>query len=246
MQNLQSRVSDSNRPPYSAVGLLLMHFTNGNWYSGSGALINNQQVLTCGHNLFDVPNQHQADQIRFYPGWNQGTMPVVTGAPAAQTPFVAARCAFYVAAYNDRTRYPEGETECDIGLVNLNTPVTLVPPFYFTPERVDGTALVGQELNLVGYPGDRPGQMWIDRLPVEGIALQYNTLSHLHDTFQGNSGSPMYEYDSMNDILHLYAVHVEGPNALRRATLLTQAIWQKLNNTAYHAAHVGGFVLHAL
>lgn len=241
MQSTQRRVSNPIRPPYSAVGLLRMHFTDGSWYWGSGALINNQQVLTCGHNLFDVPNQHQADQICFYPGWNGDTRPVVAG--AGQTPFIAARCAFYVAAYNDRTQYPEGQTEWDIGLVNLNAQVNL--PFYFTMQTVNNTDLVGHELDLAGYPGDRPGQMWIDRLPVEGIALRYNTLSHLHDTFRGSSGSPMYEYDSMNDIVRLYAVHVEGPNDLRRATLLTPAIMQRLSNTAYHAAH-GGFVLHTM
>src|SRR2546426_5466405 len=135
MQGAQRRVGNPVRPPYSAVGLLMMHFTDGSWYSGSGALINNQQVLTCGHNLIDVPNQYQADQIRFYPGWNQGTMPIVTG--AGQTPSIAARCAFYVAAYNDRTQYPEGQTEWDIGLVNLNAPVNL--PFYFTPQTVNNT-----------------------------------------------------------------------------------------------------------
>jgi V8-like Glu-specific endopeptidase len=245
MQGTQRRVSNPIRPPYSAVGLLRMHFTDGNWYWGSGALINNQQVLTCGHNLFDVPNQHQADQIRFYPGWNGDTRPVVAG--AGQTPFIAARCAFYAAAYNDTTQYPEGQTEWDIGLVNLNAPVNPVPPFYFIPQTVNNTALVGRDLDLAGYPGDHPGQMWIDRLPVEGIAPQYNTLSHLHETFKGSSGSPMYEYDSMNEIVRLYAVHVEGPNDLRRATLLTPAIMQKLSNTAYHApAHAGGFALHTM
>ncbi len=235
--------TESQRPPYSAVGLLMMHFTDGNWYSGSGALVNNHQVLTCGHNLIDVRNQHQADGIRFYPGWNQGAMPVVTGPVAGQTPFINANCAFYVAQYNNRNRYVEGETEWDIGLVNLAGPVHV--PFYFTMQTVNNTNLIGQDLTLVGFPGNHPGEMWVDYLPVEGIALQYNTLSHLHETFPGNSGSPMYAYDAENDILRLYAVHVEGPNALRRATLLTPAIMQKLNHAAYHGPH-GIFTLHAL
>lgn len=232
------RVKDSNRSPYSAVGQLMMHFTDGNWYSGSGALISNRQVLTCARNLIDRQG-YRADQVRFYAGWNQMDVPIVTG--AAQTPYIRAQCAFYGDGYQ------HGEDTWDIGLIHLAVPVQLsYPHTYFTMQTVNDTELVAMQLSLLGYPENHPGEMWADRDEVEAISLEENSLFHLHETSADSSGSPMYEYFASDESLHLYAVHVQAPDMLRRAALLTPAIRQRLAIAQAHIAHDGPFVLHMM
>ena len=234
------RVNDSGRPTYSAIGQLMMHFTDNIWYSGSGALISNTQVLTCGHNII-ARDGHYADEIRFYSAWNQGAIPVVAGPVAGQTAHIRAQCAFYGNGYQN------GEDKWDIGLVHLAAPVNLNPPHaYFSMQTVNDNSLVEQNLSIAGYPGNHPGEMWLDHDVVEGISIPNNSLFHLHETAAGSSGSPMYIYDAESDLLRLYAVHVQAPNMLRRATLLTPAIRQKLTTAQAHVAHGGPFTVHPM
>jgi hypothetical protein len=81
-----------------------------------------------------------------------------------------------------------------VGVVRLAAAVPR--EFAFQPTQSVGTGLVGEFLDLTGYPGARNGEMWRDHDQVAGVELTTNTLLFTHDTLPGSSGSPVYLYDA--------------------------------------------------
>jgi glutamyl endopeptidase len=228
--------SETARAPYSAVGLLRMSFSDGQLYGGTGALIENRFVLTCAHNLVNAETGACATAIRFYRAWNSRNQ--ITAATPCQT----ALCAFSPPEYETTERQP-----WDIGLVYLNSPCVVT--HFFLMQTVKTDASLPRELNLAGYPGNHQGEMWWERDEVDRIYVPHNSLFHLHDSFKGSSGSPVYEYNSDKDEVHLYAVHTHGPNDLKRATLLTPLVVERVQaaiNKAKRNAPPGAFTLYKM
>ena len=212
------RIQDVNRPPYSAVGYLAMRWsTTGHWAYGSGALIDRYHILTCAHNLVDPvtdpPPHGYADAIRFYRAYNQRR---VADPPAGGE---AVRAGFYP------DRFQQGEDAWDVGLCRLVNPID--PPdnfFYFVPV-VTGEEIIGEEVNLTGYPGPRGGEMWSEGDQVAGIHVATNTMIYTHDTWAGNSGSPTWTYDTVENVVKQHAIHVSRQaQELRRGVLVTREI----------------------
>lgn len=208
---MANRVPDSSKPPYNAVGLLLMKWSDGKTYQGSGALIASDLVLTCAHNVIDQkPKVGRATSVEFFPGWNSTNQPA-DGLAASKWAYPQA--------------YQDGEDAWDVGLVKLKKPVAGVT-YFFVPQSVNDTKLVDEYLTLAGYPGDKGGEMWTDLDQVAAVELRTNTVLFTHDTFGGSSGSPLYVYDSVQDVVRQYAIHNSQNQAfgLRRGLLITTAV----------------------
>lgn len=213
------RVANAGVPPRSAVGYLAMRWSTGGWAYGSGALIDDRHILTCSHNLVDPvtdpPAQGNAVEVRFYRAYNQQR-------PADPPPGGAAvKVGFF------STRFQAGEDAWDVGLCRLEQPIVNPPEnfFYFVPE-VTGEDIIGRDVTLTGYPGVHRGEMWEDNDQVAGVHIQTNTVIYTHDTWAGNSGSPTWTYDAIEDIVKLHAIHVSRqPQELRRGVLITRAIF---------------------
>lgn len=223
LQITEIRVKDSTRPPYSAVGLLLMRFTDGKWYTGTGALIDQYHVLTCAHNLADAaPKTYQADIVRFFRAWN------TDGKPNKDTVgYLEVSKWFFPGAYK------EGNQSWDVGVVRLKNPVDKkVCPYFFTPFPVSNNSLKDPEvfINLVGYPGGHNGEMWEDRDQVAELFFKENVMVYTHTTMKGSSGSPVYQYNSVMDVIYQYAIHVRGKSdpqfEFRQGTLITGRVYE--------------------
>jgi glutamyl endopeptidase len=205
--------SQSCRSPFNAIGLLRMEWSDGRFFQGSGALISPNTVLTCAHNLVDQlggKNPGKAERILFFPGSNDDAYDVP--AIAATEPFL----------FNER--YVNGEDAWDVGVVKLSQPIHV--KFYFQPQSTTNAILVGESLKLAGYPGDKRGEMWQDLDEVVGVNLPTNTLLFTHETFGGSSGSPIYRYDAISDVVQQYAIHNSrtGSDGLKRGLLITEEV----------------------
>ena len=212
------RVQDANRPPYSAVGLLAMRWsTNGEWTYGSGALIDPYTILTCAHNLVDQitdpPPHGYADQIRFYRAYNQQRV----GDPPAGGEVI--RASFYP------TEFRQGEDAWDVGICKLSNPIAPGGNFFYFVPVETGQNIIGQFVQLTGYPGPRNGEMWEQNDQVAGIHAPTNTIIYTHDTWPGNSGSPTWTYNAVEDVVKQHAIHVQRQSqGLRRGILITREI----------------------
>jgi V8-like Glu-specific endopeptidase len=232
-------VPDPRAPPYSAVGMLMMHWTTGLWYSGSGALIDDRTILTCAHNLVDQqggrPPLGRADGILFYPAYNQvrPQIPPPNGLEVVSAVYPNA--------------YVNGQDAWDVGICRLRHAYLPPQPRFFFQPRATGEELVGVETSLAGYPGPAMGEMWWDRDEVNGVELTTNTCLFTHDTWRGNSGSPVWTYDANRDVVVQHAIHVsQSPGELRRGVLITTAVdnWIRANRGAVqHAPHTTAVAL---
>jgi len=219
----QVRVPNTNTWPYNAIGLLLMRWSDGNVYGGTGALIGPSLVVTCSHNLVDqAPAAGQATSIDFYRAYD-GVHPV---AP------IAVRAGFFSNLYRG------GQDAWDIALCRLSAPVAppnppLPPIVYFSP-RVTGAEIVGEFTHLAGYPGNKNGEMWVDYDQVDGVHVPTNTMLYTHDTFGGDSGSPVWTYDPDDGVYFQHGVHVSRTpgTELRRAVLFTRPVVDWIRNAA--------------
>jgi V8-like Glu-specific endopeptidase len=211
----EARVPDANRPPFDAVGLLRMTFSDGRTYRGSGALVDATHVITCGHNITEkYPRRGFATAARFYPRWNSAAAPPPTAG-------IVVRNGFFASPYRD------GQEMWDIGMMLLSAPAP-APLRYFEPQSTDSPVLNGQDVTLAGYPGNHNGEMWWDVDQVSGTVIAYNQLQFTHDTFVGSSGSPIYQYDTQADRLRLYAVHNAEEAGLRSGLLITPSVYRWL------------------
>ena len=229
------RVSNSSVPPNSAVGYLAMRWSDGIWAYGTGALINGSDILTCSHNLIDQvtePVQGQAQEIFFYPAYNQQR-------PANPPPFGwEVKAGFY------STNFFNGQDAWDVGLCRLEEELEDPPPFFFTPTVTD-EGIINQEVFLTGYPGPRRGEMWSDIDEVAGVHLATNTMVYTNDTWPGNSGSPVWTYDAVEDVARQRGIHVSRePQELRRGVLITNEILEWIQAAVNQPTPVaGGFQL---
>ena len=219
-------------PPRELIGYLFVQRGPHAYGYGTAALIDNLNILTCSHNLISVPPAAHAPaplppatDVRFYPGYNQQHGAV--NPPAG--PYVAIKAGFYHNLFANN-----GDRDWDIAVCRLAAPLPppahgAPPRFYFTPTQT-GAEIGGRPLNLTGYPGPANGEMWEDQEPAIAIHAATNTVAYLHDTLPGNSGSPVWEYEALpRDVVRLRAVHVSGPNELRRGILMTAGVIAWIN-----------------
>jgi V8-like Glu-specific endopeptidase len=210
-------VSNTNVPPFSAIGMMAMRWTTGDWFYGTGALIDNRTILTCSHNLVDPvtdpPPLGNAAQILFYPAYN-------TPRPANPPPGgLAVRAGFYSG------RFQRGEDAWDVAVCRLAATHHLPPPGVWFQPVSSGEELMGHEVDLAGYPGPQNGRMWWDRDEIAGVHVPTNTCIFTHDTWPGNSGSPVWTLDDDAMGVNQHAIHVSRQaQELRRGVLITQAV----------------------
>jgi V8-like Glu-specific endopeptidase len=214
-----------------------MRWSTGSWAYGSGALIDNRHILTCSHNLIDPvtdpPPHGHAAEVRFYRAYNQRR--------PSNPPPGGARVS--VGYYN--VNFHQGQDAWDVGVCRLAAPVHVGPPFAHFQPTVTGEEIVGEEVKLTGYPGPGQGEMYEDLDEVAGVHLGTNTLIYTHDTWGGNSGSPVWTYNSVMDKVVQHGIHVSRQaQELRRAVLITEPVlrWVK-NACAQPDSGGGGFTL---
>ncbi|MGB3438336.1 MAG: trypsin-like peptidase domain-containing protein [Actinophytocola sp.] len=214
-----------------------MRWSTGGWAYGSGALIDDHHILTCSHNLIDAvtapPPRGEATEVRFYRAYNQQR-------PADPPPGGAQVSVGY---YN--VNFRQGQAAWDVGVCRLAEAVHVDPPFAYFQPTVTGEEIVGEDATLTGYPGPGEGEMYEDADDeVAGVHIATNTLIYTHDTWSGNSGSPVWTYDSVMDTVVQHGIHVSRqPQELRRAVLITQPVLNWIMNACAQPNPGGGFTL---
>jgi V8-like Glu-specific endopeptidase len=195
-------------PPRPGVGLLYLRWINGNRLWGTGALISNQHILTCSHNLVDREGNGTVQRIWFFPGWNTtATLDPAKGHEIAK------------AIYH--SKYREGEEAWDVGLCRLPQPVQVDPRNFFTPvEPVDYEE--DSDVQLTGYPVNRQGEMWQDSSTINNMDVETNSMFYDHDVSGGNSGSPVWQ--NADNQTNQYGIHVSREGELKEGLLITSAV----------------------
>lgn len=178
----RQQVKDTTSFPWSAIGLIVSTWEERGTWVGTGALIGRQTVLTCGHNVCD-PTEGWADSILFIPGKN-----------GIAEPFgrIAVTRHFAWDAWIQK-----GDSQSDIAVLILASPIgdqtgqmdfVAQPAIYFS----------NRLLNSAGYPADLATEYGMYSASATAREVDDNLILHTLDTTAGQSGSPVWDYDSVS------------------------------------------------
>ncbi|MCC2669715.1 MAG: family protease, partial [Armatimonadetes bacterium] len=186
----RQRETNTRAYPYSAIAMLEITAGDGSRWVGTGWFVSPRTLITAGHCVFirDFrPNGPGGwvQSIRVIPGCNG-----LNNEPFGSV--VATRFQTVTGWKNAPQGDPEAE-QFDYGAILLpaNSPVTGVQVGTFGIGAFDDSDLHSSQLNLAGYPTDKPTHtLWYD---VQGIrhATTRQVFYDL-DTFRGQSGAPVY------------------------------------------------------
>ena len=171
--------------PYRAIVYVTATFPDGQQFSGSGAIVGINDVLTASHLLYRAEDGGSATSVTVYPGYNNGIAPF--GA------YVGAIWSSYRADLDGDGLFPAQEAQYDVGIIGFTARIgLLVGEFGIDPNGASG------DYNLTGFPGKYfgPGgaQMTND-FGYATVNANYSVFNYGNiESNPGNSGGPLW-YD---------------------------------------------------
>jgi V8-like Glu-specific endopeptidase len=189
------RITNTTDNPYRKIVKLRIRFPNSStaYYGCSGALVAGKYVLTAGHCAYNSGRGGYIDYAEVVPGLDGTYKP-------------------YGSAYMVNRRassgwISDGDDDYDYALITLDRKIGDVVG-WFQMASLNEDLLNASIVRLAGYPGDKGGsQMWYD--DSGGVSSVSKTmLKYTMDTYDGQSGSPVYTYIYQNYYSYPTAVAV--------------------------------------
>ncbi|MBS1713247.1 MAG: trypsin-like serine protease [Armatimonadetes bacterium] len=172
----RTEVSSTTSFPNSARCRIVSTFRDGYTVSGSGNLIDKNDVLTACHVVYDGSHGGFATNVRVYPGQDGTTLPF--GSASGTN----------VLYWSDFTS--KGNYDHDMAVVRLSSNIGSLTGWYGFASVSDNE---GAGATIGGYPGDKPyGTQWYDSDPIQ--IQTTNRLYYWIDTESGDSGAGVYRF----------------------------------------------------
>ena len=181
-----NQVTNTTDLPWRTICKLYMHFSSG-WYVCSGAfIVDNHEVFTAGHCLYDYGGDGWADQVIIVPGKNGASEPY--GSKYGYDWYVGGGWS------------SSGSNNDDWGMIE-------VAPFstgWMSNMVQSASWYPGKSFNTAGYPADdgySGDEMWYDDGTCSSatsyrVTYNFNFSSYGKGTcIGGQSGSPVWYYD---------------------------------------------------
>ena len=208
----RTRVNPTTGYPDRAI----VYITKDDRHHCSGWMVSADTLVTAGHCLYNRGGKAWYTNLKFFPGANGNVRPYGF-ATATQL-------------WTDVNYTRSGDTRQDWGVVKLNRRIGDTTGWFGL--RWQAQTYNGTTATVRGYPGDKPhGQMWTMSGKIEDS--QPNKLCYSHDTFGGQSGSPIYLSNNTVIGIHTNGVSRFGLCPKRNAgTRITQGLFSVILNIA--------------
>ncbi len=218
----RQQISDVSTFPWRAICCLEITAASGATMHGTGWLAGPGLLLTAGHCVHEHSQGGWVSQVKVYPGLNRadssgGTAPLVGRAFRALSPWIDRR---------DRS--------FDYGAIFLPRDASggwLGDRLgFFGLKALDDGTLKTTEVNIAGYPtGKQIGTLWWQANQLK--EAQSSLLTYLIDTFEGQSGSPVWrKHQGRRQALGIHFGGSAARNAAVRVTsglITTVAGWRR-------------------
>lgn len=231
-----SLVTDGSPFPYSAIVQIISVFPNqpaGQYFQGSGTIVDRFHVLTAGHLVYDASLGGYAKQITVYPGRTGATTPFGAANGIQERTFDP----FIADDKVNSTAHAPGDG--DVGLITLDR--TLGDQTGWIPFAADNNDafFAGQTFRKIGYPGDQGfsgRDMYAEVGPIDGAvpgvvtgfgALEWSTANLT--SIAGESGSSLYYKDAQGNRT-IYGVLETGGGGRGDAERITPTVWSTLTS----------------
>ncbi len=191
----RTRILETEADPWRMICALRIDSRYGT-FIGTGWFAGPKTLVTAGHCVFDEASMEGwANEIEVSPGRNGNELPFDT--------VVAKR--FSTISRWEETRDPD----FDVGAIHLEEPLG-EELGWFSIGALPASELENFRVNISGYPADRGGgkEQWFHAnrlLRVSSRRIFYDV-----DTFGGQSGSPVWIYESEDSHPLVVGVHAYG------------------------------------
>lgn len=178
----REKVTSTSSYPWSTICKLFITAEDGTEFIGSGFIVDEFHILTCGHCIYIHENGGWVDEVEVIPGMD-GTY----------EPFGSAYATYY-RTYTGWTDYEMPEH--DWAMVTLDRNIGGLTGWMGIRTASSTSSIYTGTLNTAGYPYDldNGNSMYYDSDTGEG-AGEYNHWYWM-DTAGGQSGSPVWQKDS--------------------------------------------------
>lgn len=188
----REEVADVTVAPYSAIASLQVWYTDGTQINTTGFMVSPRTMLTAAHCI--VEGDKTVSRIEVFLKYN-GTAKTPTGRASS----------WYICANYDDSQ--EDDFEDDYAIIRFPSDISASWFGLYVPS--DPSDLLGDDYYVSGYPDDvtkNSGKQFC----AKGSVVSYGNflLEHEIDAIGGQSGSPVYRYNSAKGQWQANAIHV--------------------------------------
>lgn len=195
------QVTNTTSHPYYPIVYIRAEFNNGTWKPGTGFMISKNVLLTAGHCVYTAGTTVKS--ITVYPGRNGNSYTISSTSKKV---------------YTD-TKYTGSETDWDYGIVTLNDNLGDTSGWLGLHATSSASSLDNKSITTAGYPSDKATNdnrtMWRSAGVISNVSTY--RFGHNADTESGQSGSPVYFYNSTYGY-QAAGIHTHAGNSARRIT----------------------------
>jgi glutamyl endopeptidase len=176
-------VTDTKKPPYSAICALWITWPDGTPELGTGYIFGPRTVFTAGHNLYSRRKRTWAASIKVVPGQSRGLMPF--GSVEVRSNRLRAYPIFVDGNEKDADFN-------DFGCIVLPTPLGESTKWSDLAPAEEVT--VGHELIVTGYPVEKVNGTSVPLMTGRGKVLERegSFIAYNADATGGQSGAPIW------------------------------------------------------
>lgn len=190
-------VKDYLKNPYKKI--VLLNIINGkHTYRGTGAMINDNTVLTAAHNIYNKKDGGYAKTVYVYAGASKSGVKI--GEAVATQKFVPRE-------YRDTASH-----DYDFAVIKLNNNLGKKTGSFSLSSSIN----TKEPLQIAGFPGDKGGNT---QYTSKGKIIDFTNHQVYYDmdTFGGQSGSPVWNSKNL-----IVAVHTYGGTNVNSGTRLNE------------------------
>ncbi|WP_455393251.1 CARDB domain-containing protein [[Eubacterium] cellulosolvens] len=191
-------ISATSTYPWSSICKLNITFPFGGVYSGSGAVIDNFHVLTCGHCVYDNSEGGWASSIEVIPGYygdGDGYYETLPNSEDDYRPYGQAWMT-YMRTYNSWIN--SADQDFDFALITLDRNIGIYTGWMGRKTASYTSAIYTGTLNSAGYPGDKNNGEYMYFTSEKGKSATEYFHNFYLDIGPGQSGSPVWQLESDN------------------------------------------------
>lgn len=174
---------DHSSYPYSAVTYVEATFSNGEVYSGSGAVVGQNDVITASHVVYSSEYEELAESIVVYPGLDGFDDAPFGSYQGAQVD--------YFEIDSDGGMISNADSKYDFAVIGLDDPVGQSTGWFGLSPSTDSG-----EYNLTGYPGqyaDDSGPRMTNEYGAATKNQDFDVFDYESiESSSGNSGGPLW------------------------------------------------------